>query len=85
MADFLALDWDNRNLSGFAAQVGKGSVRIVNAFALEWPAAPDKKTDAASNDARRGEWLAGELKRLKIGTQPVMVCLPRESAVVLNV
>lgn len=79
MADFLALDWDARDLCGFEAQVGKGGVKIRKAFALEWPAAAG---DSADTPAQRGAWLKSELDRLQIGNAPVLVCLPRESAVV---
>eukprot|EP00913_Durusdinium_trenchii_P010866 g10195.t1 len=79
MAEFLALDWDNRNLCGFEAQVSKGSVRVRKAFALEWPAAMGS---AAENKKQRGDFLGAELKRLKVGNHPVLICLPREAAVV---
>ena len=34
MADFLALDWENKGINGFEAQVSKGKVRLRQAFYL---------------------------------------------------
>ncbi|GAB4148291.1 MAG: hypothetical protein Tsb009_21970 [Planctomycetaceae bacterium] len=83
MADFLALDWDSRHLSGLHAQVNKDKVRIKNFFSLLWPDEDSPNADSSSpDDSNKGEWLSAQLKELKISASRVLVCLPREAAVV---
>lgn len=92
MPDYLALDWESHELSGFDATVGKGSVRVRKSFSLTWPTdaelAPESnaggKTRLPADERSRllGEWLRRELAALRISTRQVLVSLPREETVV---
>jgi Tfp pilus assembly PilM family ATPase len=78
MSDFLALDWERRQLACVVAHVSKSRVRVEQCFRLAWPA----DIDAEAAPDRAGNWLKEELRRRGIATKDVLVSLPREEAVV---
>lgn len=93
MPDYLALDRESHLLCGFDASVSKGNVRLRKAFTLTVPTDAELYGQPAAGGeaprisdveraAKRGEWLRGQLRELKISTKQVLVCVPRENCVV---
>jgi hypothetical protein len=78
MPDYLAIDWEQKQLCGLVADVGSGSVRVSKCFTLTWP---DGLTPAES-PVEAGEWLKKELRELGISNKEAIVTVPREDAVV---
>jgi Tfp pilus assembly PilM family ATPase len=78
MSDFLAFDWERRELSCAVAQVSRSRVRIEQCFRLAWP----KDIDSEAEPDRAGNWLKEELRRRGVSAREVLVSLPREEAVV---
>ena len=78
MPDFLALDWEHRQVCGLDAEVTHAGVRVRKAFTLEWPEgkSPDVDVPAA------GSWLTEQFASLGLTAKSVLVTLPREDAVV---
>lgn len=78
MSDFLALDWEHRQICGLDAEVTSTGVRVRKAFAMTWPEgkSPDVDVPAA------GSWLAEQFATLGLTAKQVLVTLPREDAVV---
>ena len=78
MPDFLALDWEHRQICGLDAEVSHLGVRVRKAFSLEWP---EGKSPAADVPVA-GSWLAEQFVSLGLTAKSVLVTLPREDAVV---
>jgi len=94
MPDYLALDYESRQISGFDASLSKGSVRLKSSFTLPVPTDEQLAADepAAADDSGRmkpkdrirllGAWLKRELTSRTISTRQVLICVPREETVV---
>ncbi|MGE3315558.1 MAG: type IV pilus biogenesis protein PilM [Planctomycetaceae bacterium] len=78
MSDFIALEWENTQVCGVEASVGRGKVRIDKCFQLKWP----EGTNPADQPQQSGRWLKDELARLGIVATTTLISLPREEAVV---
>lgn len=78
MSDFLALDWEHRQVCGLDAEVSADGVVVRQAFVLDWPdgKSPDVDVPAA------GSWLVEQFQKLGLTPKPVLVTVPREDAVV---
>jgi hypothetical protein len=79
MANYIALDWEKRTLSGLEAEASKGRVQVRRRFELQWPALD---TEGPADPLQTGNWLKGELQQLGIEARRVLVSLPREEVVV---
>lgn len=78
MADYLAIDWEKRQLCGVEGDVSKARLRIKRCFRLVWP----EDLDPAKEPQRAGEWLKRELQELGVSSRQCLVTLPREDVVV---
>lgn len=78
MSDFLAIDWEQRQLCVLDAQVARGTVRVRKWLRLEWP----EELDPVRQPQEAGAWLRDELARLDVGGRQLLISLPREEAVV---
>ena len=78
MSDYLALDWENHQVSGLEAAVTRQGTVVRKAFVLTWPEEinPERDTEQAA------QWLKKQLGQAGIATRSVLVSLPRESVVV---
>ena len=68
MPDVLAIHWDKKRLRVVEASIG-ASVRIVQSFAVEVPELP------------KSTWLRDALRRQGTTARQVIVCLPRDEAI----
>lgn len=78
MADILALEWENTQVCGVEASVGRGKVSVDKCFQLKWP----EGTSPADQPMQSGRWLKDELARLGVIAKEAFISLPREEAVV---
>jgi Tfp pilus assembly PilM family ATPase len=78
MSDFIAIDWEKRQLCGIEADAGKSRVRIKNCFQFVWP----EQIDPLQQPKEAGEWLRGQLREAGVVGKQAMVTLPREATVV---
>ncbi len=78
MSDMLALRWENNQLVGVEASVGRGKIRVDRCFVLEWP----EGSHPSEQPQLAGSWLKEELRRHGVTAVQVTVALPREDAVV---
>ena len=78
MSDFLALDWEHRQVCGLDAEVSKAGVRVRQAFTLTWPEGKSPDVDAPA----AGGWLNEQFQTLGLIAKRVLVTVPREDVVV---
>lgn len=78
MSDFLAIDWEQQQLCGIAADAGADRVRVHNCFRLVWPDGIDPVADPAGG----GRWLKEQFQSLGVSAKQCLVTLPREDVVV---
>jgi Tfp pilus assembly PilM family ATPase len=78
MPEFLAIDWELRQICGVDAEVTTSGVRVRQAFSLEWPEGKSPAEDAPV----AGTWLNEQFQKLGLSTKDVLVTLPREDAIV---
>ena len=78
MPDFLALDWEHRQVCGLDAEVTPAGIRVRKAFSLTWPAGKSPDVDAPA----AGGWLNEQFQLLGLTAKQVIVTLPREDAIV---
>src|SRR5690606_1315682 len=81
MADFLALDWEEKQLVGLEATVSNDGVRAIRAVVINWPSTidPEKQPQEA------GEFLRRELQRIGVTAKSLLVAFPRERAAVRQI
>jgi Tfp pilus assembly PilM family ATPase len=77
MSDLLSLEWEHDEIRGVLAQVSSGHVRIVRSIAL-----PRPQGSGSSSGPLNVDWLKSELARNAITVRDVVICLPRDEAVV---
>jgi Tfp pilus assembly PilM family ATPase len=78
MSDFLAIDWEHRQICGVDADVTSSGVRVRQAFSWDWPEGKSPAEDAPG----AGAWLNEQFQKLGLSTKEVLVTLPREDAIV---
>lgn len=78
MPHYISIDWEPDNLTGVEASVSDGSARVRRCFNFDIP----EGIDLEEEPQRAGEWLAASLKEAGVGTDEVLVVLPREAIVV---
>ena len=77
MADYLAIDWEPHQLSVVELDAGKSRLKVRKAHQFEWPETLGRNATASEI----GDWLKSELASAKISTKQVLLCMPREFAV----
>lgn len=78
MPDLLALDLEERQLSGVDAQLTRGGLRVRSSFRLDWPEELRETEDIAA----AGAWLKQQLESLGVKSEQVVVSIPRSQVVV---
>ncbi len=78
MPDFLAIDWERRQLCGLEADVSRDRVRGRRFFNFAWPEEIDPLADVETS----GRLLREALKEQQIRAKQALIVLPREDAVV---